>query len=234
MNTYKIADLTFNIECSGRTAEQALPYLVPKSDLPDYELKVTNEAAAQFKAKHPDAEITDWEYFLLNLKFCSCLLKENGFVLHSSAVAQGGYAYLFSANSGVGKSTHTSLWQKCFQDAFIINDDKPAIRFIDGKFYVYGTPWSGSSPLNRNVKVPLKAVCFIERGEKNEIEMLTDKAEIFEKIMNQTLRRVGSEKTALLLDTLDRFISSVPFYRLRCLPDENAARLAQSVMSQKN
>ena len=39
-----------------------------------------------------------------------------GFYLHSSAVELDGRAYLFSGKSGVGKSTHTRLWQQIFGD----------------------------------------------------------------------------------------------------------------------
>lgn len=230
MNTYKIADLLYNFECSGRTAKQALPYIHGFTLTPDVTLSVTEKSVNRFKETHPDALISDWEYFLLNLHFSASLLKHNGLVLHSSAVAFNGGAYLFSANSGVGKSTHTALWCRCFKDAFIINDDKPALRCIDGTFYCYGTPWSGSVNLNRNVKLPLKGICFIERDEKNSIEKITDTDIVFEKLLTQTLRRAGAENTALMLETVDELISKIPFYRLKCLPNEESALLANSVM----
>ena len=72
-------------------------------------------------------------------------------LLHSSAVVVDGYAYLFSADSGTGKSTHTGLWKQHFGDrAYIINDDKPAIRKVDGEWYVFGTPWSGKTDTSVN------------------------------------------------------------------------------------
>lgn len=230
MDTYKIADLLCNFECSGRTAKQALPYLSDFTQKPDITLAVTENYIDRFKNSHPDALITDWEYYLLNLQFSAELLKHKGFVLHSSAVALNGNAFLFSADSGIGKSTHTSLWCDCFNEAFIINDDKPALRCIDGTFYCYGTPWSGSVNLNRNVKVPLKAICFIERGNENSIERLSDFSFIFEKILTQTLRRAGVNGTSLLLETIDNLIKTVPFYRLKCLPNKEAALLAHNVM----
>ena len=52
-----------------------------------------------------------------------------------------------------------------------INDDKPFIRYFpnENAFYVYGTPWKGKHNLGSNVKVPLKAICFLNRGEENSI-----------------------------------------------------------------
>ena len=65
--------------------------------------------------------------------FGSQLLMHDGLYLHASAVELDGKAYLFSADSGVGKSTHTRLWQQLHgSKARIINDDKPALRCLDG------------------------------------------------------------------------------------------------------
>lgn len=231
MNTYKIADLIININCSGRTKLQAEPYKIPFIADPDYTFNVSQKSIDAYKSSHPDSAITDWEYFLMQIKLCSCLIENDGMVLHSSAVALDGNAYLFSANSGTGKSTHTRLWKQCFKDAFIINDDKPALRYIDGKFYVYGTPWSGSSSLNENVKLPLKAICFLEQGNENSIQLITDKLEILEKVMTQTLRKTNYQKTEKLLSLLDRLITEIPIYKLKCRPDKEAAILSHSVMS---
>ncbi len=231
MNTYKIADLLINLEPSGRTGVQAEPYKVEYSDSPDYTFDISQGAVEAFKKNHPEAKISDWEYVLMQIKLCSCLLENDGMVLHSSSVALDGNAYLFSADSGTGKSTHTNLWKRCFKDAYIINDDKPALRYINGKFYVYGTPWSGSSALNKNVKLPLKAICFIERGNENSISLMTDKLEILECLMTQTLRKTAAPKMDTLLYLLDKLITEVPVYKLKCLPNEEAALLSHSVMS---
>ena len=69
------------------------------------------------------------EYIYTGSYFHHLLLKYNGCMLHSSGVVVDGYAYLFSANSGTGKSTHTGLWLEHFKDkAYIINDDKPVLK----------------------------------------------------------------------------------------------------------
>ena len=157
IKTYKIADLKLNIDTDSLTARQGKKYEV-EFDKNAPLLKLSPDAAKRFIAAHPTAEPDDWDYFLEGAKFSSLLLENDGFVLHASALALNENAFLFSANSGIGKSTHTRLWKKVFDGVTIINDDKPALRLKSGLFYVYGTPWSGKSSLNENICVPLKSI----------------------------------------------------------------------------
>jgi hypothetical protein len=231
MNTYRIADLTVNMSPKGRTVHQAEKYLTDFTENPDITITYNEEVCKKAIEKYPDMTEDLYVYMALGKHFANELLKHNGLVLHSSAISYENKAYLFSADSGTGKSTHTNLWKQCFEGAEIINDDKPALRLIDDKFYAYGTPWSGSTPINKNVRIPLQAICFIERGDKNSIERITDSAEIIRLFLPQTLRQVGKDLTNKFFDIIEELIKHVSFYKLRCLPDEDAAKLAYSVMS---
>lgn len=232
MNTYSIAGLLVNMECSGRSKIQAKKYLTDFTENPDITICVNPKYVKSLHEKYPHLSEDECLYIYLCKNLSSALLDFNGFVLHSSAVKYEDKAYLFSADSGTGKSTHTTLWTKVFDGAEIINDDKPIIRLIDGKFYACGTPFSGSSPLNENVCVPLKAICFIERGQENAIEQMNDNASIIFSILSQTLRRNGNDKTVKLMELLDKLLNDVPVYKLKCLPDEDAAILAHKIMSE--
>ncbi len=231
MSTYSIAELTVNMEPFGKTVVQAEKYLIAPKESADITLTYSIDNMKHYLAHHPEISEESYVYMLLGKKFAECLLDYDGLVLHSSAIAYENKAYLFSADSGTGKSTHTSFWTKCFDGAEVINDDKPALRLMDGIFYAYGTPWSGSTPINLNVKVPLQAICFIERADKNSIERITDNAEIIKLFMPQTLRHVGNDKAEKLMLNLEKLISNIPFYKLRCLPNEDAAKLAYEIMS---
>lgn len=230
MKSYRIADLTVNMSPTGRTERLAAPYEIPFTDAPDGTIRVTQERIDAYKAKYPDAQIADWQYYLSGVLFSSLLMLQNGLVLHASAVAYKNEAFLFSADSGTGKSTHVARWQKVFPEAVVINDDKPAIRLTDEGFFVYGTPWSGKTDLNTNIKVPLKGICFLERGTQNSIVPMTDAAQIIPLFLQQTLHRNGREKTDRMLTTLDKLIRTAPFYRLTCLPNDDAARVAYAGM----
>ncbi|MBO4471084.1 MAG: hypothetical protein J5841_04965, partial [Clostridia bacterium] len=96
------------------------------------------------------------------------------FLFHGSAIAVDGAAYLFTARSGTGKSTHTRLWREMLGDrAVMVNDDKPLIHLTEDGAVVYGTPWNGKHRLGTNAVVPLKAVCILGRGERNSIRGIT-------------------------------------------------------------
>lgn len=166
--------------------------------------------------------------------FYTELLRFNGFMLHSSAVAVDGKAYLFSAPSGTGKSTHTSLWKRTFGErAVIINDDKPALRVIDGKVYAYGTPWSGKSDLNVNISVPVAGICVLERSAENYIHPLDEGEAVFS-ILNQTIRPRSEELMSVLLEHLDKVLCGVKVWKMGCNISDDAAIMAYEAMSGAN
>ena len=138
-------------------------------------------------------------------------------MLHSSAIVVDGYAYLFSADSGTGKSTHTELWLKHFGNrAYIINDDKPALRCIEGQWYVYGTPWSGKHDISKNIQVKLGGIVFLERSEENWINDISPK-EAFALFFRQTVRQLKTEeKMDLALKNVENVLVSNPIYRMGC------------------
>lgn len=170
----------------------------------------------------------DFEYAYTGFDFANRLSYLGGAVLHGSAIAYKGEGVIFSAPSGTGKSTHTSLWKQCFGDDVIyVNDDKPALRFKDGKTLMYGAPWSGKTDLNTNVCVPLKAVVFVERAQENSIEALSFTDALFH-IRNELVQPYHDEKIGeKLVDVMIGLAQSVPVYLLKCNMDPQAAVVAR-------
>lgn len=171
-----------------------------------------------------------FEYMDSGWIFYAKLLDHGGMVLHSSAIELDGRAYLFSGPSGMGKSTHTRLWQQLFPTAKVFNDDKPALRKIDGTWYAYGTPWCGKDGININVRVPLAGICFLRRGSENKMRRLSP-IEGAAAIMSQTLHRFknphGLDKLTVIMNELLR---DIPIFELACLPDSSAAMLSHRTM----
>lgn len=171
------------------------------------------------------------EYIYTGSYFHHLLLKYNGCMLHSSGVVVDGYAYLFSANSGTGKSTHTGLWLEHFKDkAYIINDDKPVLKKENDSWYVYGTPWSGKYDINANKKELLGGIVFLERSKTNYIEPLQVKDAI-PLFYNQTVKSFKKvENIELVLKTLEQVLTENPIYKMGCDISDSAVEMAYNTI----
>lgn len=165
---------------------------------------------------------------------CRKLPLLGGMLLHSAVISDGEHGYAFTADSGVGKTTHIKLWQKAFgEEIRIINGDKPIVRRMNGKWYAYGTPWCGKEGWNVNTAVPLAGICFLRRGETNTIAPYDAHAAVGD-IMPQLLIPEEPEALIATLDMLDGIMTEIPLYELRCTISEEAARIARAAMTPKN
>ena len=125
------------------------------------------------------------------------------------------------------------MWQKIYNDKVqIFNDDKPAIRFMDGKWYAYGTPWCGKDGINQNKKVPLGGICFLKRGTSNSIRRLSVKEAVLKMIWQSNRQTTSPEKMEHLLGLIDKIVREIPVFEMECLPNEDAAVLSSTTMCQ--
>lgn len=228
MKRYAIADLLVDMEVSGRTEQQAAAYETDMTGPADITLR--GDGAAML-ALNPQLSTEDVaEHVETGLLFAIKLLAFGGSFLHASAVLLDGKAYLFSAQSGTGKSTHTEKWCRIF-GAQYLNDDKPALRFVDGVWKAYGTPWSGKHDLSLPAGAPIGGIAFLKRGEENKIRRMTA-AEALPLFMQQSLWRLPDAKMMeKQLELADKLLSQIPLWDLSCRNDDAAAKLAHSAMT---
>ncbi len=226
-HNYLIAGLHVSMDTWGRTEAQAEPYLTKDIAEPDL---VVAGSPEPLRAVQPHLSLDDCEYLTTGGSFYHQLLKFDGMLLHASAVVLDGYAYLFSAPCGTGKSTHTQMWLQAFPEALILNDDKPALRRENGRWYAYGTPWSGKTSWNENLRVPLGGICVLARGEENQIEPFSGQKAIFA-LLEQTARPAGAQLRMQLLTLIGQLLAEVPVWHLRCTPTPAAARVSHEAMS---
>ena len=223
----KIADLYVEIPEAGGMSPRCRDYLVNEEHTPDIIIKEEDYNASRWPGLMEELV----EYMDSGWMFYNRLLRFDGMMLHSSALELDGGAYLFSGPSGMGKSTHTALWQQEFPSARLFNDDKPAIRYIDGAWYAYGTPWSGKHGININIRVPLRGICFLRQGDENKIRRLSG-VEAISAVMSQTIRGFKTERGLdTLIKTLGQLVEDVPIYELTNRPEPAAAHLSHSTMT---
>ena len=224
----KIADLLTDVPAAGGLAARCADYLCDEHDGAD----ITIRTELYRKDMYPAAWTEDMVAYMESAyQFYLELVEFEGLLLHASAVVLDGRAYLFSGHSCAGKSTHTRLWQREFgSHAQVINDDKPALRRIDGRWIAYGTPWCGKDGINLNQQAPLAGICFLKKAPHNQIRRLTQR-EAMEQILAQTIRRYPSiSKMEKLFDLMGKLLNEIPVFELENLPVPEAARLSYETM----
>lgn len=175
-------------------------------------------------------EALHYVYNMVGFAFSYFVQMNNAICFHSSAIACCDEGIVFSALSGTGKSTHTSLWVNTFKDTTLLNDDSPIIKLEKGRVLLCGTPWAGSTGVNLNRIVPLKAIVFISRAQENTICQIEPKDALqrfFQGVFGFSNDFVLYSN---LIDTASKILDKIPVYDLSCNMDTSAALLAHNVI----
>lgn len=163
-------------------------------------------------------------------KLASWMMEHDTVLFHGSAVAVEGKAYLFTAPSGTGKSTHTRLWRERFgTKAVMINDDKPFLKIEKDKVTVFGTPWNGKHGLGTNMAVPLQGICVLRQGKTNSIRRLTPR-EAFPELLQQIYRPYEEPEKMKRLLLLTNLLLKIPIWQMDCTISEEAVSLSYETM----
>ncbi len=241
---YCIAELNIEIiSLYERVHRYCAGYEAPESTAkPDIIVRITDadiEAERAFsdrtRAREGRLALVPTDDYLEELavyrKICEKLPYYDRFLFHGSALAMDGEGFLFTAPSGTGKSTHARLWREVFGDKVsMINDDKPVIGIQGNEIRIFGTPWNGKHRLGTNTSVPLKAICFLQRGENNSIREVS-KAENLPKLLGQVFRPSDKEALNRVLQLTDRMTDMVKHYILSCNMDPEAAIVSHNMMA---
>lgn len=232
MPVYKIAGLNVGFEPQyDMLRTRSMKYICEEEA--DFNIGFTDDLMEHQLSLYKGVSQAEIEYLWMGTAFNVKLLEYNGMFLHSSTVVVDGKAYSFSAPCGTGKSTHTSLWLKLLgEKAFILNDDKAAYRLVNGKYYAYGTPFSGKHDINVNTSAELAGICFIEQAAENSIERM-DIDSAVPLLISQTLRPSNVKRTLMLCDFIDELIKNIPVYKLKCNMNLDAAELAYETMKKE-
>ncbi len=223
----RIADLNIDVPEAGGLAPRCRAYMTDSCANVDITIPQDCYKLERWEGLPYEAAC----YMESGYHFYARLLAFDGMMLHASAVAYEGKAYLFSGPSTVGKSTHTRQWQETFGDGVqIFNDDKPAVRCTDGIWYAYGTPWCGKDGINLNMKAPLGGICFLKQAEKNRIRRVSPQ-EAFVMCMAQLQRFRKPENVEKQLKLLEKLVNTVPVWELENCPGEEAVRLSHDTMT---
>lgn len=152
-------------------------------------------------------------------------------LLHASVVSLNGKAYVFTAPSGTGKSTHTALWRKLFEGCKLVNDDNPVIRMEQGTAIAYGSPWSGKTPCYCNVCHPVGAYVRLFQEQQNKISLLRP-LEGYTTLLPAASCMVWDRRMQTGVSaTVAAMVERNCVFRLGCLPNKEAALLCREAVT---
>ena len=231
----KLADKNIEIQALFNTTQIFLmDYL--SEDTADFSVKISpSDLIYERKKSENSNKYSDHyiETLAVYRKIADRIIDHNIMLFHGSCVAVDGVAYLFTAKSGTGKSTHTRLWCEYFQEnAVMINDDKPLIHVGENDVIVYGTPWNGKHKLSSNIGAPLKGICILERDTSNHIKRVNPK-EAYPILLQQIHRPADARRLKKTLEILDKLIERVHIYKLGCTISMEAMKIAYNAMKGK-
>ena len=229
MFVIELAGIRIRIENRYSFIERQCRDYVCDGDSAAFAVSVTNDEILE-EQKHGEFSEGYCESICMYRHICEELPAYNVFLMHSSVLEVDGYAYAFTAKSGVGKSTHTALWLKNVPHARVLNGDKPLYRLNDdGSITVFGTPWNGKENWGENISAQLAGICFIERGLENSIRP-AEETEVFNRLIHQLYLRGGRDSVNRRLLLMDALLRAVPYYVIACNISDEAALLSWNTM----
>ena len=232
MTTIKIAGLPIGIiHKYERMKLMSSRYITDEEPL--FVVSATEEEIKTERERANDLTLGDdyFESIAIYRNIADRLPEYDAFLFHGAAIEYRKKAYIITANSGVGKTTHIRLWHSRFADEVgIINGDKPIVRIIDGIAYAFGTPWQGKENYGKNTSAPIGGIAFLNRGEVNKAFPLSA-GEAVMPFMSQIYLPQGSgkamSKTLLLAD---KILSTVRLVKLECNMQPEAAEICRAAL----
>lgn len=224
-------------------------YCVPKGESmhPDFTVKVSeNDIKQEYdEIEQVNFAVSDTVRCFFNPRECDIMAARrkiadampeyNVFLMHGSVIAKDNLAYMFTAPSGVGKTTRTKIWLDEYPDSIVVNGDKPFIKVTENEVYACGSPWCGKEGWNTDIMVPLKAIFLLERASEDKKNMIKeiDYEEAFIRLFQQVHRPRNSAGIQKTLQLLKKISGRVKFYAFRSAPTPEAIKIAYETAKSK-
>lgn len=221
----KLADKYIEVNSVYPELKNFLKDYLVTSEAPDFSITLTEKDILEEREMATDSNFSDTylETLATLRKLAEILPSHNRILMHGASITYGEHAYLFTAPSGTGKSTHIRLWKKFLgEDVNIVNGDKPFIS-LDEEPFIYGNPWAGKENWHKNRRAPLKSICFVQRGTVNSIREIAPD-ECLTLLFKQVYLPCNSDAAGLTLELIDTLVRKVPLYVLTCDMSEEAVQ----------
>ena len=221
----KIANIVLEVNAFYEfTKEYCKDFL--SDEEPNYVITLTKEDLINESNENKDGKVyVSEEISALYRKIADIFVDENVLVVHGSSFKVGNNAFIVTAHSGVGKSTHVNLLKEYLgKDFEYINDDKPLLEVKDD-LTLYSSPWNGKERRGNNTSAPLRSVIFLNRGLTNTYKKLTNSGDIYFRLLSQIYLPRDKSKREKALKLIDMLLKKLNFYEINVNMDISSAEM---------
>ena len=221
----KLADTIFEINAFHESTKEYCKDFLCDEDA-KYVITLTKEDLENELHIRNDGKVyADEEISALYRKIADLFIEDNIVVMHGSSFKVNNCAFVVTARSGVGKSTHANLLNKLLGNEFsYINDDKPLLEVKDDSLMLYSSPWNGKERRGNNTYAPLKAVIFLNRGD-NSYKKLDNNMDVYFKLLSQIYLPKDKSKREKALKIIDILLKKLSFYEINVNMDISSASM---------
>lgn len=152
------------------------------------------------------------------LLYMHLLGQGRGVLFHACCVDHNGRGLLFLGHSEAGKSTLARLWKKHCTKARILSDECVIVRYVNGRYYAYGTPWHGTAECALPARIPLTEVYIVEHARTNFLQPLEGVQQVAEVMTRSFIPYWLRSATELSVSFLSRMLQTIPCQRLGFRP----------------
>ncbi|HCT92633.1 MAG TPA: hypothetical protein DF613_14830 [Lachnospiraceae bacterium] len=157
------------------------------------------------------------------------MVRRGDMILHASAILDQGQALLFSAPSGMGKSTQAALWQR-LRNSRLANGDRVLLHRENDSWLACGWPMAGSSGVSIPYHTPVRALILLDKSSQNTARRLPS-GEAWNLVGKEIVLRPWEQTDLSLADGLLRnFCRNTPVYAYSCRKDESAVTALYDVL----
>ncbi len=158
-----------------------------------------------------------FEYPVDRMLFMYLLASRSGFLCHAVGAQIGSCGMAFPGLSGAGKSTLAGLIAR-HPDSAVFSDERIAIRLVDGRFSLFGTPWLGEAGVALPGGSELQRLVFLEQAPDDRIERLSLCESLSRLLSLISVPWYNRDVVPRVLHLAERLVTSVPGYKLSFRP----------------
>jgi hypothetical protein len=157
--------------------------------------------------------------------FANWLAGSGDLILHAAGVAVDNRGYCFAGTSGVGKSTLAASFLSSWRAApdvaatnrsspVMLGEDQVILRYLDGRFWVFGTPWHVDPAFCSPSGVPLEKLFFLERTSAVGVAPCAPLDGVARLLQTAFVPYYRPAAVSTIMDRLTLLAEQVPFYTL--------------------